>query len=48
MLPRVVMIENSPRIIFIAKRDIKSGEEITYDYGDRTKSAIFGNPWLRK
>lgn len=35
-----------PYIIIVAARDIRAGEELTYDYGERNKSAIEAHPWL--
>ena len=31
-----VIIEGKPRLYIVAIRDIEPGEEITYDYGDRS------------
>lgn len=36
-----------PRLVIVAKRDINTGEELTYDYGDRDKSALEVHPWLK-
>lgn len=36
-----------PHLTIVAKRDIKVGEELTYDYGDRSKHSIQNNPWLK-
>ena len=35
-----------PYLILIASRDIKCGEELTYDYGERNRVAIESHPWL--
>jgi len=35
-----------PYIILVAARDIDVGEELTYDYGERDKTAIEAHPWL--
>ncbi|XP_073532291.1 N-lysine methyltransferase KMT5A isoform X2 [Phyllobates terribilis] len=40
-------INNIPHLILIASRDIKAGEELLYDYGDRSKSSIEAHPWLK-
>ncbi|KAM3940788.1 N-lysine methyltransferase KMT5A isoform 2-T2 [Leptodactylus fuscus] len=40
-------INNVPHLILIASRDIKTGEELLYDYGDRSKSSIEAHPWLK-
>uniref|UniRef100_A0A0G2JTW4 N-lysine methyltransferase KMT5A n=2 Tax=Rattus norvegicus TaxID=10116 RepID=A0A0G2JTW4_RAT len=36
-----------PHLIFIASRDIAAGEELLYDYGDRSKASIEAYPWLK-
>ena len=36
-----------PHLVILAKRDVEQGEELTYDYGDRDKSAIEVHPWLK-
>ncbi|XP_056391831.1 N-lysine methyltransferase KMT5A isoform X2 [Hyla sarda] len=40
-------INNVPHLILIAARDIKAGEELLYDYGDRSRSSIEAHPWLK-
>lgn len=35
-----------PHLIFVALRDIRPGEEVLYDYGERDRNAIKSNPWL--
>ncbi|KAG8597545.1 hypothetical protein GDO81_002320 [Engystomops pustulosus] len=40
-------INNVPHLILIASRDIEAGEELLYDYGDRSKSSIEAHPWLK-
>ena len=42
-----LVVNEIPRLILIAKRDIKKGEELSYDYGDRSKAAIEAHPWLK-
>jgi histone-lysine N-methyltransferase SETD8 len=44
--PKVIEILGLPRIVLIAKSDIKEGEELTYDYGDRSKKSLIYHPWL--
>lgn len=41
-----IVIDNVPRLAFIANQDISAGSELAYDYGDRTSFAAF--PWLKK
>lgn len=40
-------INTVPHLILIASRDIKAGEELLYDYGDRSRSSIEAHPWLK-
>ncbi|XP_005103412.1 N-lysine methyltransferase KMT5A [Aplysia californica] len=44
---RALMVEGIPRLILVAQRDIKAGEELSYDYGDRSKAALEAHPWLK-
>ena len=44
---KVVDINNRPFLILVASRDIKQGEELLYDYGDRSKDAVEAHPWLK-
>ena len=39
-------IDNVQRVVLVAKQTIGIGEEITYDYGDRSKESLEANPWL--
>lgn len=43
---KTVVIENIPHLVLIAKEDIQPGEEVTYDYGDRSKESLLYHPWL--
>ncbi|KAK7795521.1 hypothetical protein U0070_022952 [Myodes glareolus] len=40
-------IDSVPHLILIASRDIAAGEEILFDYGDRSKASIEAYPWLK-
>lgn len=46
LIPKVVEVAGLPRIVLIAKTDIKRDEELTYDYGDRSKKSLINHPWL--
>uniref|UniRef100_UPI00398F168A N-lysine methyltransferase KMT5A-like n=1 Tax=Pristiophorus japonicus TaxID=55135 RepID=UPI00398F168A len=41
-------IDGSPHLILVASRDITMGEELLYDYGDRSKAAVAAHPWLKQ
>ncbi|PIK45655.1 putative N-lysine methyltransferase SETD8-B isoform X2 [Apostichopus japonicus] len=43
---KLVPIQSKPHLILVAKRDIKNGEELLYDYGDRSKEVLESHPWL--
>lgn len=40
-------INSVPHLILVASRDIDEGEELLYDYGDRSKASIAAHPWLK-
>ncbi|KAL4646615.1 N-lysine methyltransferase KMT5A isoform X2 [Arapaima gigas] len=40
-------INGKPHLILVASRDIEKGEELLYDYGDRSKASIAAHPWLK-
>jgi len=44
---RISDVKNTPHLILVAARDISVGEELLYDYGDRSRLAVEANPWLR-
>lgn len=44
---RLFPIGDRPHLIFVAARDIDAGEELMYDYGDRSREATEAHPWLK-
>lgn len=40
-------INGVPHLILVASRNIDEGEELLYDYGDRSKASIAAHPWLK-
>ncbi|XP_031629517.1 N-lysine methyltransferase KMT5A-like [Contarinia nasturtii] len=46
LMTKIVSYKNKPHLVLLAKDDIKEGEELTYDYGDRRKEALIHHPWL--
>lgn len=44
---RLHPIDGTPHLILVASRDIKTDEELLYDYGDRSKESISAHPWLK-
>jgi [histone H4]-lysine20 N-methyltransferase SETD8 len=45
-IAKLIEIENSPRIVLFALKDISKGAELLFDYGDRRKASILAHPWL--
>ncbi|KAA0150702.1 hypothetical protein FNF27_03113 [Cafeteria roenbergensis] len=43
-----VVVGGVPRISMLAKHDIREGDELLFDYGDREKSVLKHNPWLQQ
>ena len=43
----IVEFQQKPYVIIKAKTRISKGEEISYDYGDRSKKSIKNFPWLK-
>ncbi|XP_022211000.2 histone-lysine N-methyltransferase PR-Set7 [Drosophila obscura] len=46
LMTKVVVIKQRPHLVLLAKDDIVPGEELTYDYGDRSKESLLHHPWL--
>jgi len=48
LTPKAVKQENLeiPNLYFVASRDIEVGEELLYDYGDRSAKSRKEFPWL--
>ncbi|EDW24227.1 GL23503 [Drosophila persimilis] len=46
LMTKVVVIKQRPHLVLLAKDDIAPGEELTYDYGDRSKESLLHHPWL--
>ena len=40
------MVNNGPRLILVAKDSIKPGDELLYDYNDRSQKSLIDFPWL--
>ncbi|XP_037078307.1 N-lysine methyltransferase KMT5A-like isoform X2 [Pollicipes pollicipes] len=43
---RSIEVDGRPRLVLLARNDIAKGEEILYDYGDRSKESLEHHPWL--
>ena len=44
---QITDVDGSPHIIFYSTKEIKSGEELMYDYGDRSQTSLREHPWLK-
>ncbi|OWF53893.1 N-lysine methyltransferase KMT5A-B-like [Mizuhopecten yessoensis] len=44
---KLVEVNNTPYLTLVAARDISLGEELLYDYGDRSKTSVESHPWLK-
>ncbi|XP_057667362.1 N-lysine methyltransferase KMT5A-like isoform X1 [Diorhabda carinulata] len=43
---KTILVDSIPRLILTAKTYIRPGEELLYDYGDRSKESLEHHPWL--
>lgn len=41
-----IEVDGKPRLILVATRTITTGEELLYDYGDRSPESLMAHPWL--
>lgn len=41
-------VNSKPHLILCASKDIRTGQELTYDYGDRNKVSLESHPWLKE
>lgn len=46
LVTKVVYIGSRPHLVLLANQDIGVGEEVTYDYGDRSRDSLRHHPWL--
>ncbi|KAL1502706.1 hypothetical protein ABEB36_007813 [Hypothenemus hampei] len=44
---KTILVDGLPRLVLLAKETIKKGQELLYDYGDRSKESIKNHPWLK-
>ena len=44
---RLVNVKNRPYLILETIRDVQAGEELLYDYGERSKDIIQFHQWLK-
>ena len=43
---KLIEVKDQPYLCLMAARDIRPGEELQYDYGERSRAAIESHPWL--
>ncbi|CAG0897954.1 unnamed protein product [Cyprideis torosa] len=46
IVTKTITLDGLPRLVFFATQDIQVGEELLYDYGDRSKRSMEAHPWL--
>ncbi|CAH1163268.1 unnamed protein product [Phaedon cochleariae] len=46
LVTKTIMVDGTPRLVLIAKSHIRIGDELLYDYGDRSKESLEHHPWL--
>ncbi|KAI0980116.1 hypothetical protein GJ496_010033 [Pomphorhynchus laevis] len=46
LIPKIVSINGYPHLILIASKRIDVGDELLYDYGDRSVASLRAHPWL--
>lgn len=46
LIPRLVMVDGSPKIIFRALVELEPGTELLFDYGDTRPAIVAAHPWL--
>lgn len=44
---KTILVEGLPRLVLLAKENIKRGQELLYDYGDRSRESLKHHPWLK-
>ncbi|XP_076253877.1 N-lysine methyltransferase KMT5A-A-like [Rhynchophorus ferrugineus] len=44
---KTLLVEGLPRLVLLAKENIKRGQELLYDYGDRSRESLKHHPWLK-
>ena len=47
LVPRKFVVESEPHLVFLACKDIDVGQELQYDYNDRSKKSLAMFPWLK-
>eukprot|EP00126_Sphaerothecum_destruens_P009052 Sdes_comp20416_c0_seq5m14466 len=43
---KIIVVDQKPRLCFFADQLITPGDELGYDYGDRSRSSVEAHPWL--
>lgn len=47
VVTKLYEVDDHPYLCLVAARDIREGEELEYDYGERSKEVIESHPWLK-
>ena len=46
VVTKLMEVDGHPYLCLAAARDIRVGEELEYDYGERSKQVLESHPWL--
>ena len=46
VITKLLEVAGQPYLCLMAARDIQPGEELEYDYGERSKEIVESHPWL--
>ena len=46
VVTKVIEVDDTPYLCLMAGRDLKVGEELLYDYGERRGDIVESLPWL--
>ena len=44
---KVVVKDRQPLVVFVTLREVAACQEVLYDYGERQKTVLEDNPWLK-
>ena len=47
-ITKTVEVNGTPHLYLMASRDIRVGEEVLFDYGERRKNVLDALSWLRE
>ena len=48
LVTRLLEVDDRPCLCLMAAHHIQPGEELLYDYGERSSEVILSHPWLKE